>query len=63
MHVATRLATYRPFLSEKTLENAKLVENPNNLAWFSKFFIQGHAKDLESFQRMSKNNVLSDETF
>ena len=52
MQVATRPATYRPFTIEKTLENAKIIENQNNFAWYLKLVKKnhekmGHFKDVE----------------
>ena len=32
LHVATRPTIYHPIFTEKTLENAKLLKNLNNLA-------------------------------
>jgi hypothetical protein len=46
MQVATRLAIYRPFLTEKTLENAKFIENPSNLDWCLELVIQDHGKNI-----------------
>ena len=62
MQVATRLAIYRSFLTEKTLENAKLVKNPSNLDWCLELVMQGHEK-IKAILRMSKNHVLSDGPF
>jgi hypothetical protein len=53
MQVVTRPAIYLPFLTEKTPENAKLVENQNNLIWSYKAM-----KKIGVISRMSKNNVL-----
>ena len=57
MQVATRLAIYRPFLTEKTLENAKLVENPNNLVWFLELVIQDRGKKWLHFKDVKKQRA------
>ena len=53
---------YRPFLTEKTPENAKLVEIPNNFSWCLELVIWGPWKK-GVISRMSRNNMLSDGAF
>jgi hypothetical protein len=58
MYVATRLAIYRPFFTKKTLENVKLLEDANNLAWCLGLFIQGREKNWSQFKDVEKQRAL-----
>ena len=57
MQVATCPIIYRSFFNGKTLENAKLVENPKNLAWCLELVIQGHEKSWGHFKDVKKQRA------
>jgi hypothetical protein len=45
MQVVTHPAIYWSFLTEKTPENAKLIDKSNNLAWCIELVTPGHEKN------------------
>ena len=45
MHVVSHLAIYQPVFTEKTLENARIVENLNSLTWRLDLIIEGGDKN------------------
>ena len=49
LHVVTRPTIYRPIFTEKTLENAKLFKNLNNLVLCLELFIEACEKYLGLF--------------